>query len=166
MKMEINDHWDTIRHVFRAAFKSTMHCAIATVNEDGSPHITPIGSLVLQGKNKGFYCEEYPRTMVKNLETNQRVCVLAVNSGKWYWLRSIFRGRFAKPPGVRLMGTAGRRRKATEEETAMWLKRVQSFRPFKGYDLLWSNMTTVREITFDSFEPIRAGAMTRGLWGG
>ena len=163
--MEINGHWEAIRAVFRDAFKSSLHYAIATVNADGTPHVTPIGSLILEADHKGFYCEEYPRTMTKNLENNQRVCVMAVNAGKWYWLRSIFRGRFSKPPGVRLMGTVGERRRATEEETARWLKRVRPLRRFKGYNLLWSNMRTVREITFDSFEPVRAGAMTRGLWG-
>ena len=162
--MEIKHHWDDIRRVFKDALQSTQHYAIATVNEDGSPHITPIGSLFLQKNNKGFYCDEYPRTMNRNLEKNQRVCVLAVNSSGLYWFLSLFRGRFDKPPGVRLMGTVSERRKATDEEKAMWLKRVRPFRWFKGYKILWSNMNHIREITFDSFEPVRAGAMTRGLW--
>jgi hypothetical protein len=35
---------------------------------------------------------------------------------------------------------------------------------FKGHDLLWSRLKYVRDVTFDSFEPVHAGLMTRGLW--
>ena len=34
----------------------------------------------------------------------------------------------------------------------------------KGYKLLWENMKTVRDIQFDSFEPVLTGEMTRDLW--
>ena len=161
--MNINGHWKSIRKVFREAFRSALHYAVATVNEDGTPHITPIGSIVLQNEYRGFYCEEYPRTLPSNLKVNQRVCILAVNSSKWYWIKSIFLGKFASPPGVRLMGRAGERRKATDEEMDAWLRRVRPLRWFKGYDLLWSNMNYIREITFDAFEPIQAGKMTKDL---
>jgi len=162
--VDIKDHWGTIRKLFMDAFWSSQHYAIATINEDGSPHITPIGSLVLLKGNRGFYCEEFPQTMTKNLARDQRVCVMAVNSGRWYWLKSLFRGRFATPPGVRLMGRVGEKRKATEEERALWLKRVRPLRWLKGHDLLWSDMRYIREIRFQTFEPLSTGVMTRGLW--
>jgi hypothetical protein len=162
--MDINGHWERIRKVFRDAFRSSLHYAVATVNEDGTPHITPIGSIVLQDGNRGFYCEEYPRKLPRNLKVNQRVCILAVNSSKWYWVKSLFLGKFSSPPGVRLMGRAGERRKATDEEMGAWLRRIRPLRWFKGYDLLWSNMHYIREITFDAFEPIQSGKMTKDLW--
>jgi predicted pyridoxine 5'-phosphate oxidase superfamily flavin-nucleotide-binding protein len=46
--MEIGKHWETIRTIFEEAYKSCSHFAIATVNEDGSPHVTPIGALILR----------------------------------------------------------------------------------------------------------------------
>jgi hypothetical protein len=162
--MEINDHWNTIRRVFRDGFKSSSHYAVATVNEDCTRHVTPIGSLVLRKNLSGFFCNEFPSRMSKNLKTNQRVCVLAVNASRWFWLKSLIRGRFTIPPGVRLMGTVGEKRKGTEEELAMWLKKVHFAKRLKGYNLLWKNMQHVRDIHFDAFEPVRLGAMTRGLW--
>ena len=47
------DKWNLIRPIFDNAFKSCMHYALATVNEDGSPHITPIGSLILRADLSG-----------------------------------------------------------------------------------------------------------------
>ena len=162
--MEIENHWDTVRHVFQEAFKTSQHYAFATTNEDGTPHITPIGSLILRSNKAGFFFEEFPDKMPKNFKYNKRVCVLAINAGKLYWFKSLLKGRFANPPGVRLMGTVGEKRKATEAEIAAWQKRVRFAKGFKGYNLLWKNMNWVRDIQFDSFEPVQVGKMTAGLW--
>ena len=162
--MEISHHWDTIRKVFEQAFESSNHYAIATINEDGSPHVPPISSLILRDNKTGFYFEEFPSNMPRNLKQNQRVCILAVNSGKLFWSKSLLRGKFETPPAARLMGTVGERRKATEEEIALWHKRVEFARKFKGYQLLWKDMKYVRDIYFDAFEPVRCGVMTSGLW--
>jgi hypothetical protein len=162
--MDIDQHWSTIREVVNQALKSTHFCAVATVNPDGSPRISPIGSIILGEKGKAFYFEEFPKNMRQNLRQDQRICVLAVAGGFWFWLKSLFRGRFATPPGVRLIGRAGARRRATEEEVNRWQKRVRPFRRFKGYKLLWKDMRHVRDVTFDDFEPLRLGPMGRGLW--
>ena len=55
--LEISKHWETIRTVFEEGFKSCSHFAVATVNEDGSPHVTPIGALILLEDKTGFYFE-------------------------------------------------------------------------------------------------------------
>jgi len=157
-------NWTRIRRIFHAAFISSFHFSIATVNEDGSPHVTPIGSLILQDELKGFYFEEYASNLSRNLRHNKRVCVMAVNSGKWSLLKSFFLGRFLVPPGVRLMGTAGERREATPHEVDLFKKRFRKYRMFKGYDLLWSRLRHVREIRFDAYEPVRVGALTRAVW--
>jgi len=47
-------HWETIRAVFEEGYKSCSHFAVATVNEDGSPHVTPIGALILRKDQTGF----------------------------------------------------------------------------------------------------------------
>lgn len=162
--IDIKKNWHIIKKIFEEAYKSNTHYAIATVNEDGSPHITPIGSLFLRDDQTGFYLEELPVTLTRNLENNKRVCVMAVNSDFKFWGISLLRGRFHKPPAVRLMGTVKEKRVATEEETAIWRKRVEKAKRLKGYEILWSKMGHVRDIVFDSFEPVKCSGMTDGVW--
>ena len=163
--MEINDkQWAQIRKIFQNAFNSSFHFAIATVNKDGFPHVTPIGSLMLGDNRKGFYFEEYTSNLTRNLQHKKRVCVMAVNSSTWSLLKSFFRGRITTPPGVRLMGTATERREATEQEMNQFKKRFRMYRMFKGYDLVWGKLRYVREIHFDAYEPVRIGALTRAVW--
>jgi hypothetical protein len=157
--------WPTIYALARQTFPSSLHFAFATVNTDGTPHVTPIGSLMLcPDEPKGIYFEIFTTQMPRNLATQQRVCVLAVRSGQWFWLLSLLQGRFATPPAVRLLGTVGPRREASTVELARWQRRVSRLRWLKGSRILWGQMRFVREITFDSYEPVRLGAMTRGLW--
>jgi len=162
--MELGEkQWDQIRKIFQQAFNSSFHFAIATVNKDGSPHVTPIGSLILQDDLKGFYFEEYVSNLSQNLQYNKRVCVMAVNTGKWAMLKSFFLGKFLAPLGVRLMGTVTERREATPREIELFHKRVKNYRMFKGYKRLWSRLKYVREIHFDAYEPVRIGALTRHI---
>jgi hypothetical protein len=162
--MEIGQHWNTIQVVFEQSLKSALHYAIATVNEDGSPHITPIGALFLRDDRTGFYFDIFTVKMSSNLERDQRVSILAVNSNISYWRQSFLNGRCETPPSVRLMGTVGQKREATQDEIARWRKHVEFARGMKGYDLLWGNMQFVRDIYFDAFEPVDMGQMTQDLW--
>ncbi len=158
--MEIEADWQAIKKLFRHSFTSSFHYAISSVTEDGEPHVTPIGSLILGAPGYGFYFEEFPSQLPRNLEANQQVCVLAVNSSRWFWLRSLIRGKFEVPPGIRLSGKAGKTREATDEEVSLWQKRVRSVRFTKGHALMWRNMRTVRDIEFTRIEPIDIGRMT------
>ena len=162
--MDAVTHWDAICRVFGKTMKTTGFCAMATVNPDGSPHIAPIGSLILHAPGQACYFEKFPVTMRRNLDRDPRVCVLAAYGGFLGTLAALFRGRFASAPGVRRSGVAGELRPATEAEERTWRERIKIFRRLKGYDLLWKDMTQVRDIRFDSFEPVRIGLMTRGLW--
>jgi hypothetical protein len=162
--MDIEKHWPDIKAVFQNAQLTCRHCAIATVNEDGSPHITPVGSLFLRDNCTGYYFEEYSQKMAINFKHNNRVCVLAINSGIRYWFKSILLGRFPSPPGVRLYGIVGQRRLGTKDEMESFQNRVRVARKFKGYKLIWKNMKHVREIHFKSFEPVHAAKMTQHLW--
>ena len=158
--MEIEADWQTIKKLFRDSFTSSFHYAISTVTENGEPHVTPIGSLILGAPGYGFYFEEFPSRLPRNLESNPKVCVLAVNSSRWFWLRSLIRGRFKVPPGVRLCGKAGEAREATDKEISLWQKRLRPVRFTKGHALMWRNMRTVRDIEFNRIEPINIGKMT------
>jgi uncharacterized protein len=162
--MEIGKHWNTIRMVFKESLDSFMHYSVATVNEDGSPHVTPIASLFLREDKTGFYFDEFPIHMSRNLERNPRVCIMAVNSNPTFLQKSFLTGKYETPPAVRLMGSVGKKREATEEEIAKWQNHVKIARGTKGYDLIWKNMRTVRDIQFDSFEPVLFGEMTQDLW--
>jgi len=162
--MEIGKYWETIRAVFEEGFKSCSHFAVATVNEDGSPHVTPIGALILRKDQTGFYFEENPIRMPENLKRNPRVSILSVNADKGYWLNSLVQGKFMTPPSVRLMGTVGEPRKASPEEIRLWEERIALAKGTKGYALLWEKFGRVRDITFDAFEPVLVGEMTEGLW--
>jgi len=162
--MEIDKYWETIQMAFQSSLGSSMHYAVATVNEDGSPHVTPIGALFLRENRTGFYFDEFPVNMSKNLERNPRVCILAVNSNPTFWQKSLLAGKFETPPAVRLLGSVGKKREGTKEEIAMWQNHVKLAQGTKGYDLMWKNMRMARDIYFDSFEPVLMGEMTQVLW--
>jgi len=164
--MDLHENWKEVKAVFRDSFKSSFHYAIATVSENGEPHVTPIGSLILGKPGKGFYFEKFTRNLPQNIGRNGRVCVLAVNSSRWFWARSLFRGGFGMPPAVRLHGVAKELRPATEREAALWQKRVSVARFTKGHEFMWREMSMVREIDFYRIEPIHIGRMTKGLWQG
>lgn len=161
--MDIDKDWHQIKALFKDSFKSSGYFAISSTNPDGSPHVTPIGSLLLHKPGHGFFADEYPALLSRNIAHNPRVCVMAVNGGRGFWLKSLIRGRFHKHPGIRLTGFAGKKRLGTEKEIQAWLKRVRIFRRFKGYDLLWRHMKHVRDIHFDGVKLISAGQMSRGL---
>ena len=162
--MEIGNHWKTIQLVFQEARGSSLHYAVATVNEDGTPHITPITSLFLRDDKTGFYFDEFPVHMSRNLERNPRICILAVNSDLNFSIKSFLAGKYETPPAVRLMGSVGKKREGTEEEIAQWQNHVKLAHGTKGYDLMWKHMRMVRDIQFDSFEPVLMGEMTQDLW--
>lgn len=156
--------WQVIRDVFRRGFASSFHFAVASVAEDGSPHVTPIGSLVLRDQGRGVYFEEYPRNLPRNLARDPRVCVLAVDASRWALLRTLARGKVTRPFGVRLYGTAGERRPATPEEVGRVQRRVSRFRLLRGHQILWGRLRMVRDVRFHGFEPIRIPQLGSAQW--
>ena len=132
---------------------------MATVTEAGLPHVTPVGSLILEEGRRGYYFEEFSRNMSRNLLQNPRVCALIVNSGYRFWLRALVSGRFDAPAGIRLRGTVGFRRKATPREMKQFRSMIRPLRMLRGSRLTWSKMQHVREIHFDAYELIETGAL-------
>ena len=82
--MEIDTHWDIVKKIFKQSFSSSFHFSIATVDENGKPHVTPIGSLILGNPGHAIYFEEFPNKLQNNLKTSKHVSILAVNSSKWF----------------------------------------------------------------------------------
>jgi uncharacterized protein len=163
--MRLEESMPAIRRVFRDASRTSLHVSIASVNSDGSPHVTPIGSLYLREDGVGVFFELFTTKLIENIERNPRVSVLAVNSGKWFWLRSLLAGRFPTYPGVRLDGTMSARRESTSEERDWWKRRIAPINWTRGAQILWSdaNLKYVREIHFTQAIPVEVGAMTQHL---
>jgi len=162
--MDIVENWKEVKDLFRASFRSSFHYAIATVNSNGEPHVTPIGSLILGKPGHGLYFEEFPRQLPANYKSNKHVCILAVNSSRWYWIKSLINGRFSSPPAVRLHGLVSEIREATEKEIVLWQNRVKHVSFSKGHAKMWANMKMVRDIKFTKIEPVHLGDMTRDNW--
>jgi hypothetical protein len=161
--MDLRENWEQIKIAFDAGMASSRHCAVASVSADGYPHVTPIGFLFLRDDFTAFYFEEYAKQLPLNIAHDPRVCLLVVNSGSMFWLRSLYRGRFASLPGIRLRGVAGERRLATEQEKAAYRARVKSVRRLRGYALIWRDLNHVREIRLESFEAVVYPQMTDHL---
>lgn len=162
--MDIIENWREVKTLFRESFRSSFHYAIASVTESGEPHVTPIGSLILGKPGHGFYFEEFTQHLPRNFGSNRQICVLAVNSSRLYWIKSLIGGRFASPPAVRLHGKVAEARDATDREITHWQNRVKSVRFSKGHAMMWRNMRRVREIQFTRIEPVQMGEMTRDNW--
>jgi len=162
--MDLITNWKEVKSLFKKSFKSSFHFAIATVNENGEPHVTPIGSLILGNPGRGFYFEKFTQHLPRNFGNNNQVCVLAVNSSRWFWLKSLIGGKFTSPPAVRLHGVVGDLREASDKEIALWQNRVKPVRFSKGHAIMWRSMSMVREIEFSRIEPVHIGEMTRHSW--
>lgn len=162
--MEIGKHWAEIRRLVERGQASKLHCSIASISPEGMPNITPVGTVFLRDDQTGFYFDKYTNHLAKNIETNPHICLMAVNAGKFFWLRSFLIGRFASPPGVRLYGTAGPLRPATPEELHDIQERVRPSRWLKGSRLLWTDFTHVRDIQFTAFRPVSYPVMMGHLW--
>ncbi len=165
MKQAITtDNWQAIRQHFRRSFLTNVHTSIASVGADGQPVVTSIGSLGLRKESgRGFYFEMYTGSLPKNAQTNPRVCVMAVNSSKWFWLKALLSGRFSSTPMVKLYGELGERRQMNPPEIERFQRLMRFALKTPGGKKLWSHAEFVREIRFDTFETAKLGEMTQGL---
>ena len=161
--MDIKENWETIRMHFSKSFRSSLHIAIASIDSENNPTVTPIGTVFLNRDQTGFYFEKFTSNIPLNGKTNNKVCLLAVNSSKIFWIKSLFKGKFKSHPAIKLYGQLGEKRKATEGELSALKKRLKLTRRLKGHQYLWGEMTSVREITFHKVEKMKLGKMTSSL---
>lgn len=152
-----------IKAHFKQSIQSSRYYTFATVNPDGTPHMAPYASLVLNDDCTGYYSDVFPNWMSRNLKADPRICIVAVRMGFWLWLKAIFSGSFNGWPGIRLYGTVGPSRKGSAEEIDRWRRGVKRYKRTKSYKLLWADISTVRDIRFQRFEPVHLGPMTRDL---
>ena len=161
--MDIKTEWKKIKLHFNKSFRSNFHVSIASVDAAQNPTVTPIGSLFLNKDQTGFYFEKYPSKLPVHAKSNQKICVLAVNSNVWLWIRSLFTGKFNSYPAIKLYGELGEKRNATEIENNKLKKRMRFTNGMKGTKYLWGDMEFVRDITFTKAEKINLGKMTKDL---
>ena len=153
--------WKQIRKLINTTFSRQFHVAIASVDSNGKPTNTPIGSLFLNCDQTGFYFEKFPSKLPKSAQNNKNICVLAVNSGRWFWLKGLYKNKFNSSPGIKLYGTLGVSRKATAIEISRLKKRMKITKSLKGNAYLWGDMSVIREINFTHYEEINLGEMTQ-----
>lgn len=161
--MDIVNQWKEIKTHFRKSFASNLHIVIASVDAEGQPSATPIGSLFLNQDQTGFYFEKFPHKLFEASKANAQVCILGVNSSFWFWIKSLFYGKFNYVPAIKLYGQLGIKRKATDRELQRLKRRMKYVSWLKGSKYLWSDMEMVREITFTKTEIINLGKMTESL---
>ena len=152
--------WDELKPLAGKVFGSSLHFAIATTNADGTPHVTPIGSLILGEPGEAYFFEVFARQLSKNLDRRSAVAVLGVISSSSLWARSLIAGQFSSPPAFRLLGVAGERRPSTAEEKARWRRKLRYLRWTRGHDRLFGNLDFVRELHLHEVKPVRFGQMT------
>jgi len=162
--MEIDaELWSQLNPLAGRVFGSSLHFAMSTINPDGTPHITPIGSLILTDPGEAYFFEVLTRQLPRNLEDGSPVAVLGVISSLRLWVPSFVAGRFSTPPAFRLLGVAGERRPSTAAERARWKRKIRYLRWTRGYDRLWARVDTVRELHFHELQPVEIGKMTSGV---
>lgn len=161
--MDITKDWSKIRRHFNTGFRSNLHVSVASVDAENMPTVTPIGSLFLNDDQTGFYFEKYPSKLPVHAKTNKNVCLLAVNSNRLFWVKSLFKGKFNNYPAVKLYGELGDKRKASENELNRLKRRMRATKRLKGHKYLWGKMEHIREISFTNAEKIQLGNMTKDL---
>lgn len=105
----------TAKDVVRRAVRTSLHCSIASTNADGSSHVTPIGSVLLGDFGSAIYFDVFNKRLAGNIERDPRVTILAVNSGRVMWLRSLAKNQFAAAVSA-WFGVVGPAREPTQTE--------------------------------------------------
>jgi hypothetical protein len=145
----------------KSLLKSQPYCSIATVNQNGQPHNTPIGSVFLENESKGYYLEMYTRSIAANAKENNKACIMVVNASIWYWLKSLFKGKFVSPLGARIYVELKEKRIGTDLEKNRFLKKVKPLKFTKGYKKLWgANQFHVRDFVITDIKPVAIKTMS------
>lgn len=133
---------------------------IGSVNNTGQPNVTPIGAIILKEDYSGYYFDLFTKELSDNLDQNKNVCVLFVQTGGLFWFKSLYANACKKPAGIKLIGSAGNRRKATAEEIEVLRNRIKYLKILKGYNTIFGNLSHVRDIKFTDYFVLNIGKMT------
>ena len=156
--MQINQQLFTDK--IKPLFSQAIFCSVATVNDQGQPHVTPIGSVVLKDINNGWFFQKFTKNIAINSQHCNYATIMAVNDGRGFWLKSLLKGQFKSPPAMRLLVKLGELRPATAAEGEKFKRRVKKFKHTKGYANMWQDMAEIREFEIIEFKPVFIGTMT------
>ena len=147
--------WIKIRNFVH---KRTLFCS-AAVMEEGGIRMFPIGTLRVGRDGTATYFELFARPVAEGTP----ITFMAVDAGLWFWLTSLLKGRFDRPPAVRLMGRVGPKRACSDEEAEGWHRRGGILLKTRGGKALWSRPGPIREVVFERAEPVKIGKVTHHL---
>ena len=147
--------WIKIRNFVH---KRTLFCS-AAVMEEGGIRMFPIGTLRVGRDGTATYFELFARPVAEGTP----ITFMAVDAGLWFWLTSLLKGRFDRPPAVRLMGRVGPKRACSDEEAEGWHRRGGILLQTRGGKALWSRPGPIREVVFERAEPVKIGKVTHHL---
>jgi len=156
--MQVTDQ--LFKQKIKPLFSHAVFCSVATVSAEGMPHVTPIGSVVLKDKSCGWFFQKFTKNIPLNAEHCEFATIMAVNDGKWFWLKSLFKGQFKNPPAMRMLVKLGSLRPASEAESQKFKRRVRLFKYTKGHTMMWQDMADIREFEIIEYKPIYIGQMT------
>ncbi len=156
--MKVNDQ--LFKDKIKPLFSQAVFCSVATVSAEGMPHVTPIGSVVLKDKNNGWFFQKFTQNIPNNSQHCEYATIMAVNDGRWFWLKSLLKGQFKTPPAMRLLVKLGELRPATEAESQKFKRRVKPFKHTKGYAMMWQDMAEIRAFEIIEYKPVFIDKMT------
>ncbi len=156
--MQIDDR--LFNEKIRPLFSQAMFCSVSTVNAAGQPHVSPIGSVVLKDKNSGWFFQKFTKQIPANADHCEYATIMAVDAGRWFWLKALLRGQFISPPAMRLVVKLGQLREASEAEALKFKRRVSVFKYTKGHAMMWRDMANIREFEIVDYKPVYIGQMT------
>ncbi len=139
--MKITD--EVFENKIKPLIAQSTYCSIATVTKDGNPHVTPIGSVIMKTKEKGVFFEKFTKSIPVNIMKNNLATLMFVNDGRWFWLKSLFKGSFESPPAIRVLVKFGDLREEKDGEGKVFKRKVKIFSFTKGHKRLWSDMSHV-----------------------
>ena len=161
MRAEMKITETIFRNKIKPIFAKAVFASIATVNEEGHAHVSPIGSVVVLSKDNGIYFEKFTKSIPKNIKKDDIATIMVVNTGRWFWLKSLIKGQFESPPAIRLVVKMGQLKEADVNEMTIFKRKVALFKKTTGYKQLWQDMSMVREFSIVDYKPIYLGHMTR-----
>lgn len=154
------DKWQEIVKYYNESKQTSM---IGSCNSSGQPNVTPIGTLILKDDCSGYYFDLFTKELSDNLDQNKNICVLIVQTGKMFWFKSLYANEYKKPPGIKLIGSAGEKRKALEEEIEFLRNKTKPLKMLKGYNTIFGNPSHVRDLMFTDYFMINTGKITFNL---
>ena len=156
------DVWQLVRATVGRARRSALHCSIATIAPDGTPHLTPIGSLAAGAPGQASYLDVFNVQLGRNLDRHPACTALAVDAGRATWVRALVRGSFERSPAVRLLAVAGPSRPATDAEIERFQRSVRPALRTRGGRTMWGHPERMRarDLTVTGVLPVRIPRMT------